>query len=98
MSEFKKEDRYLVFKREELNYVLNNVVPTGNAETFNSIVEVVGLYRKSLGKDPLDCVVSKKGTQEYDEVWRIIEQRWHEDQEQLNKQQLIRYKVNIKDG
>ena len=86
MEEFKKEDRYLVIKREELDHVLNNIMPIESQSIFRCIVDVVEIYRASLGKKPLDCVIAKAGTPEYDEVWRAIEQRWKENQHQIERQ------------
>lgn len=94
MPEFKKEDMYLVIKREELEYVLTRIVPRANAEVFNSVVDTLQLYRKSLGKEPLDCVIAKKGTPEYDEVWRIIEESWQDEQDQIEYERNV---VNVED-
>ena len=89
MEQFKKEDRYLVIKREELDHVLNNLTTIANADTFRSIVDIAGVYRESLGKEPFDCVIAKAGTPEYGEVWRSIEEKWKDDQGKIEYQNRI---------
>lgn len=89
MEEFKKEDRYLVIKREELDHVLDSVVTIQSKEVFNSIIKVLEMYRVSLGKEPLDCVIAKKGTPEYDYTWSSIERKWQEDQDRIEFQRNV---------
>lgn len=71
MSEFKREDRYLVFKRSDIEKYLNE----GNRGTLNGLTWLIDHHRKDDGKQPLQCVVVEHDWPEHEQVWKMIEAR-----------------------
>lgn len=71
MSEFKREDRYVVFKISDTRKYLS---PSQDAQLRHLYAEVLG-GRILDGKQGLNCVVVEKDWPEYDMVWESIEKR-----------------------
>lgn len=75
MSEFKREDRYLVIKRSDLNQALKSY-PSANAkEGLRLILQSIDVVRTKRNKQPLKCVVVESDWPEYEPVWGMIESR-----------------------
>ena len=74
MSEFKKEDRYLVIKRTDM-LLANSKLSQDEIDTFNKVTDVIMMARDEQGKPPLNCVVVESDWPEYDTVWNMIEKR-----------------------
>jgi hypothetical protein len=66
-AEFKREDRYFVFKRSD--------VPQSSIETLESMRATQDVLRQIRGKPPLVCVVVEKDWPEYETVWAMIKAR-----------------------
>lgn len=67
-TEFKREERYIVFKLSDL----------GNSRKGDEIRKLAREYaehRKQLGKKPLVCVVVESDWPEYEPTWKAIEAR-----------------------
>lgn len=67
-TEFKREERYIVFKVSDL----------GNSLKGDEIRQLAGEYaeqRRLKGKPPLECVVVESDWPEYEPTWRAIEAR-----------------------
>ena len=69
--EFKREERYLVFK---LSDVEEHFTP-GEKQQLARLVEVQRVGREEAGKAPLECVVVESDWPEYEPTWRAIEAR-----------------------
>lgn len=67
MSDFKREDRYFVFKRSD--------VPPHAIAMLESLREIADKLRETKGKGPLECVVIESDWPEYEQVWEMIEDR-----------------------
>lgn len=68
----KRENRYLIIKRSDLEKV--GITRTAS-NTINFWAEKVELFRKSQGKPPLECVVVESDWPEYELVWELIRLR-----------------------
>lgn len=72
MSDFKREDRYLVLKRRDIRNSLTEL----EQHLLHSIAAKVHQYRtQTMGKEPLHCVVVQKDWPEYEPTWKAIEDR-----------------------
>lgn len=71
VNTFEREQRYLVFKRADLQKHLG----PSDMDSLQKIVLAVEDGRKLEGKDPLECVVIESDWPEYEPTWRAIEQR-----------------------
>lgn len=71
MSEFKRENRYLVLKRSDLSKYLSRQ----EIETLEQIGNRVADFRQLDGKDPLQCVVIERDWPEFEPTWKAIENR-----------------------
>ena len=69
--EFKREDRYIVIKRTDLD----KYVPSYSIESLESILQTVLEGRKADGKPLLECVVVESDWPEYETTWAAIEAR-----------------------
>jgi hypothetical protein len=67
MSDFKREDRYFVFKRSD--------VPEDAIATLETLRQIADHLREIKGKAPLECVVIESDWPEYESVWQMIEDR-----------------------
>ncbi len=67
MSEFKKEDRYIVIKRKELA-----VLDSHDQKQLNTILNKMADARAFKGKPPLECVVVESDWPIYDMVWDAV--------------------------
>ncbi len=68
-KEFKREDRYLVFKNKDIDLALT----THEKESLIFLANKVFLRRQEIGKAPLECVVVESDWPNYAEVWRTVE-------------------------
>jgi hypothetical protein len=72
MNEFKREERYIVFKISDLQEMVQGT------ETINAmrlVSETLALMRAQNGQPPREYVVVESDWPEYDHVWRAIEAR-----------------------
>lgn len=70
----KRENRYLVIKRNDLAIALKILKPELEAN-LDAVLGVVDMIRKSRGKAPLCCVVVEHDWPEYEPTWKAIEER-----------------------
>ena len=70
-TEFKREERYIVFK---LSDVKKDFFPSEISQLLE-LYETQQSMRKQNGKPPLDCVVVESDWPEYEPTWRAIEAR-----------------------
>ncbi len=68
-NDFTREDRYLVFKRSDIEASLNTL----EKETLLMLSQKVFLRRQVNGKIPLECVVVESDWPNYSEVWKSVE-------------------------
>ncbi|POC08161.1 hypothetical protein CRN61_17680 [Vibrio vulnificus] len=68
-NDFAREDRYLVFKRSDIEASLNTL----EKETLLMLSQKVFLRRQVNGKIPLECVVVESDWPNYSEVWKSVE-------------------------
>lgn len=66
-----REVRYTVFKISDVTEALD----PDEATTLIELEEKVAIYRESVGKSPLECVVVESDWPEYDPTWQAIERR-----------------------
>ena len=69
--EFKREERYIVFK---LSDVEEHFTP-GERQQLARLAEVQRVGREEAGKAPLECVVVEADWPEYEPTWKAIEAR-----------------------
>ena len=74
MGEFKRENRYLVIKRDDLEHVRDIMRPEIMAD-FDSVCQWVERIRGAVDKPPLCCVVVEHDWPEYEPTWTAIEKR-----------------------
>lgn len=67
----KREDRYLVFKRTDIQRYLN---PTAQ-KTLSEISQTIIGARRGQRREELQCVVVEKDWPEYEHVWELIRMR-----------------------
>lgn len=67
----KREDRYLVFKRTDIQRYLN---PTAQ-KTLSEIEKTITGVRRGQRREELQCVVVEKDWPEYEHVWELIRLR-----------------------
>ena len=70
-TEFKREERYIVFK---LSDVEEHFTP-GEKQQLARLAEVQRVGRSEAGKPPLECVVVEADWPEYEPTWKAIEAR-----------------------
>ncbi len=70
-TEFKREERYIVFK---LSDVEEHFTP-GERQQLARLAEVQRVGRSEAGKPPLECVVVEADWPEYEPTWKVIEAR-----------------------
>lgn len=70
-SEFKREERYMVFKVSDVAEHLT----TTEALHLARLYEIQRVGRKEAGKAELECVVVESDWPEYESTWRAIEAR-----------------------
>lgn len=70
-TEFKREDRYIVFKMSDVeeHFIF------GEKQQLARLAEVQRVGRSEAGKPPLECVVVESGWSEYEPTWKAIEAR-----------------------
>lgn len=68
-DEFIRENRYLVFKRTDIDLSLT----THEKETLLMLCKKVFLNRQARGKIPLECVVIESDWPNYNDVWESVE-------------------------
>ena len=66
--EFKREERYIVFKMSDLGNSLKG-------DEIRRLAREYAEQRRLKGKDPLECVVVESDWPEYEPTWRAIEVR-----------------------
>lgn len=71
VNTFEREQRYLVFKRADLQKHLG----PSDMDSLQKIVLAVEDGRELEGKAPLECVVVESDWPEYESTWKAIEQR-----------------------
>ena len=67
-NNFKREDRYIVFKVSDLGNSLKG-------DEIRRLAREYAEQRRPKGKEPLDCVVVESDWPEYEPTWRAIEAR-----------------------
>ena len=67
-DEFRREERYIVFKVSDLGNSLKG-------DEIRRLAREYAEHRRRLGKKPLECVVVEKDWPEYEPTWRTIEAR-----------------------
>ena len=67
-NNFKREDRYIVFKVSDLGNSLKG-------DEIRRLAREYAEQRRLKGKEPLDCVVVESDWPEYEPTWRAIEAR-----------------------
>lgn len=67
-NEFKREERYIVFKLSDLGNSLKG-------DEIRRLAREYAEHRKQRGKEPLECVVVEKDWPEYEPTWKAIEAR-----------------------
>ena len=67
-EEFKREERYIVFKVSDLGNSLKG-------DEIRRLAREYAEHRRSRGKKPLECVVVEKDWPEYEPTWKAIEAR-----------------------
>ena len=72
MTEFKRENRYLVFKRSEIEEYLT----PGQRTQLNLLANICALCREEDDKIPLECVITESDWDCYEDVWALVEQEW----------------------
>ena len=74
MSEFQRENRYIVIKRKHLELLTDQA-----KETLENIIHAIAIARQpdmDTGmKGEIDCVVVERDWPEYEKVWAMIEAR-----------------------
>ena len=93
-NEFKREERYIVFKMSDMVEHFT----TTEALQLARLYEIQRVGRKEAGKSELECVVVEKGWPEYEPTWRAIEARvtgaqptpTTAEQDQINAEAAIR--------
>ena len=65
MTEFEREDRYLVMKRKDLLRLLPD----------KDLEDLARIAKKLEAAAPLECVVVESDWPEYESVWKMIEDR-----------------------
>ena len=70
-TEFKREERYIVFKVSD---VAEHLTAT-EALHLARLYEIQRVGRKEAGKSELECVVVEKDWPEYEQTWQAIEVR-----------------------
>lgn len=70
MPEFKREDRYIVLKRSDMD-----CFDSFWWDILHTILAQVMANRQSKGKKPLECVVVENDWPEYEPTWKAIKDR-----------------------
>lgn len=71
MSEFKREDRYLVLKMSDIK----NYLTKQDQDALSRIDCKIGKCREADGKPSLECAVVEQDWPEYEPTWQAIEAR-----------------------
>lgn len=71
MPDFKREDRYFVLKRTDIDAALTDL----ERHFLMHLGQKVNLTRRFHGKIPLHCVVVESDWPEYESTWQAIERR-----------------------
>lgn len=83
-KEFKREDRYLVIKRKDLEEATKQGYISDEADQgLNKAVQRVRDYRRDQNKPDLTCVIVESHWKLYEPVWKALEQ------ESMTKDQAI---------
>lgn len=82
MSDFKREERYIVIKLTDLKDA-----PLSNMErnVLDDVCRHVNEYRQEAGKAPFECVVVESDWPEYEPTWAAIEARMSQQPTQEEK-------------
>ena len=72
MSEFNREQRYVVVKINDIN---SAECTQPERDAFNVLCDKVARHRAGVGKLPLECVVVEKDWPEYEPTWAAIQRR-----------------------
>ena len=70
MTNFKREDRYLVIKRSDIKHLSK-----ADQQQLDVISARICIERQARGKDELECVVVESDWPEYEPVFKMIEAR-----------------------
>lgn len=70
-EEFKKEWKYVVFKRSDMQKLFS----TDIQKNIEKLAAILDARRGETGKAPLKCVVVENDWPEHDFVWKLIENR-----------------------
>ena len=72
MSEFVREDRYLVFKHRDLDALF--AIAPESKDTLYRIIKEVKNIREAHNKLPLECVVIESDWDCYEKAWELVEE------------------------
>jgi len=76
MKEFTRENRYIVFKRSEVEKALNS----DELQMLATLADKIAKYRTEIRhKQPLECAVVENDWPEYEVVWDMVENRVKND-------------------
>ena len=78
MSDFKRENRYIVIKRSDLDGAVSDLPIKYQKKVWDQLGQVVSMpnkHRQNTGKSPLECVIVEHDWPEYDYVWKAIKHR-----------------------
>jgi len=78
MSDFKRENRYIVIKRSDLEGAVSDLPIKYQKKVWDQLGQVVSMpnkHRQNTGKSPLECVIVEHDWPEYDYVWKAIKHR-----------------------
>lgn len=79
MSNFMKEQRYVVVKIKDIKAA---GCTQEEIDAFNVLCDKVALYRASVAKPQLECVVVEADWRCYQKTWDAVEAEHNENQEQ----------------
>ena len=76
MSKFEKEDRYVVFKRKDMEKYF------GSSEWSNlrHLIATINAGRQKDNKPLVECVVFESDWEDYDQVWDMVRRQYNYDQ------------------
>lgn len=71
---FKKEQRYIVIKLNDIEHCLSR----RDFTALSMVLDKIEDYREDVGKPKLECVVVESDWKCYDKVWSLVEQDYNE--------------------
>lgn len=81
MSEFKRERRYLVIKRKDME-IAEATLTQEAMDYFTAVCKIIENVRAAREKQPLKCVVIESDWPEYEIVWNLLQLRMDKEVEE----------------